>query len=349
VIIFIQDDEAYLHWIDQNPSGFVVNAYRRPTPAYLVLHRAICPHVSTAVRTNWTTTQYIKICSADLDELQLWAKRDVGGEVRVCGFCCKDLKPSAPLHFAPEPTPVTPAAGEREMWKFWCPRTELAAIEDVLPLKASWEKSTHPSQVRLREYRHRIRELLVRTLDHDCLYLDLQVGLPRSVNLLNGNDLENYLTPLFECGCLPASQFRLVTAEKSTGDSSRLTVGIAGVAGASSEMIDCCHFSTSPITTPFNDRDFKEELHKAIATCGHPALPNGEVELHVAWRCSLGRRSWFRLWKSTGDALGPILGAYQRKNQFDPKDDRITKLVFQLLPDESLRNRVQIGMWWRMR
>jgi hypothetical protein len=90
-------------------------------------------------------------------------------------------------------------------------------------------------------------------------------------------------------------------------------------------------------------------LQNAIEACGHPALPDGEVELHVAWKCALGRRSWFRLWKPTGDALGPILGAYQRKNRFDPKDDRITKLVFQFLPDESMGKRLQIGMWWRMR
>ena len=111
----------------------------------------------------------------------------------------------------------------------------------------------------------------------------------------------------------------------------------------------CCHCSIFPETMPANDHGLKEELYEAIATCGHPALPDGEVEVHILWRCALGRRSWFRLWKSTGDALGPILGAYHRKNRFDPKDDRITKLVFQLVPDESMENRLQIGIWWRMR
>jgi hypothetical protein len=114
-------------------------------------------------------------------------------------------------------------------------------------------------------------------------------------------------------------------------------------------MSGYCHFSIYPGTKPTNDQEFKEELQNAIAACGHPALPDGEVEVHLYWRCALGRRSWFRLWKSTGDALGPILGAYQRKYRFDPRDDRITKLVFQFLPDESLGSRLQIGMWWRMR
>jgi hypothetical protein len=347
VIIFIEEDEAYLHWIDQNRAGFVINAQRRPAPTYLILHRAICSRISSAARTNWTTRQYIKICSAHLDQLQAWARREIGGDLKPCSFCCRDLKPSAPLEFAPEPAPVMPSQGDGEVWELWRPMRELATIEDLVPLKASWEKSTDPSQVRLRDYRQRVRESLISTLGHDCLYLDLHVGLPHSVNLLNGNDLENYLTPLFECGCLPATQFRLVTAEKSSGGSSKLTVGIAESGGE--EVSGCCHFSMWPTTTPANDREFKEELRSAVAVCGHPSLSDGEVELHVAWRCALGRRSWFRLWKSTGDALGPILGTYQRKNQFDPKDDRITKLVFQFVPDESLGNLLQIGMWWRMR
>ncbi|MEX2168747.1 MAG: hypothetical protein WD851_05530 [Pirellulales bacterium] len=100
---------------------------------------------------------------------------------------------------------------------------------------------------------------------------------------------------------------------------------------------------------PSNDSGFKAELRSAIAACGHPPLSDGEVEMQVVWRCALGRRSWFRLWKSTGDAMGPILGEYQRKNQFDPKDDRITKLALQFIPDESMGNRIEIGMWWRMR
>jgi hypothetical protein len=348
MIIFIEDDEAYLHWIDQNRAGFVVNAQRQPTPAYLILHRATCAQISTATRTNWTSGQYIKICSANLDQLHIWAQHQVGGEIKPCGICCRELKPSESPDLAPELAPTTACKSDELVWKFWRPQKELVAI-DVVPLKASWEKSTDPSQILLREYRQLVRESLVGTLGHDCLYLDLHVGLPQSANLLSGNDLENYLTPLFECGCLPASQFRLVKAEKSIGNISRLAAGIAEPAESSSEIRDCCHFSIYPSATPSNDQAFKVELQNAITACGHPALPDGEVEVHVTWRCALGRRSWFRLWKSTGDALGPVLGAYQRKNQFDPRDDRITRLVFQFLPDESMGNRLHIGMWWKIR
>jgi len=348
VIIFIEEDETYLHWVDDNRAGFVINTRRRPSPDYVVLHRTICPQISTTTRTNWTTNEYVKICSTEIEQLQAWAK-ELGGDIKPCGFCCRDFKASVRPDVAPPFVSVGPAAHDGEVWEFWRPKIELGVIDDLIPLKASWEKSSDPSQTRLREYRQRVREAFVDNLSHEDLYLDLHVGLPESMNLLSGNDLENYLTPLFECGCLPAMQFRLVTAEKSIGGKPRLSVGIAEQRGTSSELSDCCHFSICPSAKPSNDQVFKVEMHSAIAACGHPALPDGEVELHVAWKCALSRHSWFRLWKSTGDVLGPILGAYQRKNQFDPRDDRITKLVFQFLPDESLIDRLQIGMWWRMR
>jgi hypothetical protein len=213
VIIYIEEDETYLHWIDQNRAGFVVNAQRRPAPAYLILHRATCSQISTATRSNWTTNQYIKICSENLDQLHRWAQHEVGGELKPRGFCCRDLKTPALPDVAPVSASVPAFVTDEEEWKFWRPKLQLAAIE-VVPLKASWEKSTHPSQVLLRDYRQLVRESLVNTLAHDCLYLDLRVALPKSANLLSGNDLENYLTPLFECGCLPATQFRLVMAKK---------------------------------------------------------------------------------------------------------------------------------------
>lgn len=348
MIIFIEEDEAYLHWVDDNRAGFVINTRRRPSPEYVVLHRATCPQISTASRSNWTTNEYIKICSTEMGQLHAWA-RQLGGTPSPCGFCCRDLQVAVPPNVAPQVISAAPALHDGEVWQFWRPKTELGVCEDLVPLKASWEKSTDPSQMRLREYRQQIREAFETKLNHDGLYLDLRVGLPESVSLLSGNDLENYLTPLFECGCLPAMQFRLVTAEKSIGGKSRLSIGIAEQGVTRSDLGSYCHFSIYPNAKPSSDHDFKVEMQSAIAACGHPALPDGEVELHVAWRCALSRRSWFRLWKSTGDVLGPILGAYQRKNQFDPKDDRITKLVFQFFPDESLIDRLQIGMWWRMR
>ncbi len=85
--IFINNDKAYLSWLTQNPEGFVVNSYLHPSPDYLVLHRANCWTISTAARTNWTTTGFIKVCSLYRTELENWAKKEVGGQLHHCQIC----------------------------------------------------------------------------------------------------------------------------------------------------------------------------------------------------------------------------------------------------------------------
>ncbi|MEX2306674.1 MAG: hypothetical protein WD738_03735 [Pirellulales bacterium] len=89
MIIFIEEDDAYLRWIDENPGGFVVNSLRQPTAAYLKLHRATCVHISTDQRSNWTAPDYIKICSTNRDQLNAWALHEVGGKLQPCGFCSR--------------------------------------------------------------------------------------------------------------------------------------------------------------------------------------------------------------------------------------------------------------------
>jgi hypothetical protein len=104
MIIFINEDEAYLRWIDQHPGGYVVNATRRPTAAYLKLHRATCVHISTDRRSNWTSPDYIKVCSTKLDQLNAWALEEIGGELQSCGFCCR--MPAEPESGVPNLNPI---------------------------------------------------------------------------------------------------------------------------------------------------------------------------------------------------------------------------------------------------
>jgi hypothetical protein len=42
LVAFEDNDEDYLFWTSNNSSGYVVNCHRRPTPDYLILHRADC-------------------------------------------------------------------------------------------------------------------------------------------------------------------------------------------------------------------------------------------------------------------------------------------------------------------
>lgn len=84
---FVDDDEGYLAWVGDHPGGYVVNCGRRPTPAYLILHRATCGSIRSDTRANWTTGDYIKVCSEDLGDLRRWASGEVGGELQPCGSC----------------------------------------------------------------------------------------------------------------------------------------------------------------------------------------------------------------------------------------------------------------------
>lgn len=88
---FVNDDDAYLKWIEGNPQGFVVNSYKKPTPSYLLLHRATCPHIRTETNTNWTTTGYIKTCSRSVATLASWAEKEIGGNLEPCKICKPDL------------------------------------------------------------------------------------------------------------------------------------------------------------------------------------------------------------------------------------------------------------------
>ena len=84
---FVDDEDGYLRWLAENPSGFVVNSHRSPVADYLVLHRASCRWINTGARNNWTTTGYIKTCSASVPPLVAWAARVATGRLQPCGAC----------------------------------------------------------------------------------------------------------------------------------------------------------------------------------------------------------------------------------------------------------------------
>jgi hypothetical protein len=84
---FVDDDARYLGWIAQNPDGFVLNTERKPTPTYLVLHRATCRTIGgTPARGDRWTTAYQKVCGTR-SELELWATQEVHAEPRLCPLC----------------------------------------------------------------------------------------------------------------------------------------------------------------------------------------------------------------------------------------------------------------------
>jgi hypothetical protein len=89
VQVFEHDDAGYERWLGAHPGGFVINARRRPSPAYLKLHRASCGHIRVLQHgySRWTTGEYIKICASDRGELIRWAQGSVGGEPEQRCYC----------------------------------------------------------------------------------------------------------------------------------------------------------------------------------------------------------------------------------------------------------------------
>jgi hypothetical protein len=87
MLVFEEQDAAYLAWLGVNPAGYVINAFRPPKPDSLRLHRATCSKIKgvPANGSYWTQTR-IKVCG-HRDELEEWASREVGGEVWNCPLC----------------------------------------------------------------------------------------------------------------------------------------------------------------------------------------------------------------------------------------------------------------------
>lgn len=98
MILFLDEERAYLHWVTRHRDGFVLDCLRHPTKAYLVVHRAICSEVRStdSKRTHWTTGRHMKGCSLDLEELKAWAADQTQHEPVYCPSCTPDKSPPLP-------------------------------------------------------------------------------------------------------------------------------------------------------------------------------------------------------------------------------------------------------------
>jgi hypothetical protein len=85
---FQNDEDAYLRWVQANPDGYVVNVDEpRSFPQYPMVHRASHKVMSTPARTNYTTGDFIKICSMDLNALEQWSQEKYGRSLTRCAGC----------------------------------------------------------------------------------------------------------------------------------------------------------------------------------------------------------------------------------------------------------------------
>ncbi len=93
MVIYIDEDRAYYHWITHHRQGFVLAGRYRPNWSQLVLHRATCFDVKSAKarRTNWTTGSRFKACALQRETLLQWVEADIRRTCRNCPECKPDL------------------------------------------------------------------------------------------------------------------------------------------------------------------------------------------------------------------------------------------------------------------
>jgi hypothetical protein len=226
--------------------------------------------------------------------------------------------------------------------RLWSHREALRTVAPITPLLASWEKKTHPAQIRLQAYLKTLAEALEPFPEGD-LSLHMEIDVEKPERLLRHYDLENYLTPVV--AHLGARRFHLVSAEKYVGGGSRLIVGSVASHEVEEEQELWQRFScvmSGSVQRP----EWKKNLRTALANSKPSVLPPGPADVRLGFRC-MPTDNWVSFWKPAGDAMGPVLGEPNPATPFNPNDDRITHLELHRETDSSMDFSVEVGMWWR--
>ena len=87
------DDGAYIDWLKNNKNGFVLNIDKGGTQSiYPKLHKASCSSFPIEKKDkNWTTkaSDYFKVCSNSIEELEQWSLNTYNKELTPCRTCKK--------------------------------------------------------------------------------------------------------------------------------------------------------------------------------------------------------------------------------------------------------------------
>ncbi len=228
--------------------------------------------------------------------------------------------------------------GSVEFRVFSVPVGDTLVIEPT-PRLASWMRSDHPDQIRLREYLDWLEREARTNLPSGDAALDLTVAMRSDRPLTTGGgDLDNYLFPLVRR--LGSARFLSVWASKRHGQRSTVVIGPA----MSTDLPDTSwQFATAETSQPVDTNDWKEDVDAQIRA-QVTVEPAGPVQLQIAYVLSPSR-NWTNLWKPTIDSLGAIVGDGLRP--FDPKDDRIVRLGLHRAIAREARRSIAIGVWSR--
>ena len=86
MLTFDNDEAGYLQWIEKNSTGYVINTPKRSGDFPDMLHRANCRHISRGTYTNYTTTDFKKLCSLNKQEMLAWGQVS-SPDFRMCKVC----------------------------------------------------------------------------------------------------------------------------------------------------------------------------------------------------------------------------------------------------------------------
>ena len=100
-------------------------------------------------------------------------------------------------------------------WELWTEGGPVAEITGLKPRLASWNRSDHPDQIRLREYLRDLSVELGPLTAMQPLFLKMMIDVEEPARLERHHDLDNYLTPVV--AHLGPRQFRYVEAVKRVG------------------------------------------------------------------------------------------------------------------------------------
>lgn len=105
MIVFIDEERAYLYWVAHHRAGFVLDCFRKPSKSRLMVHRPTCAEIkaSSNKHTHWTTGRHMKACSLDVESLKAWVIDQAGTEPQLCPTCMVEADVpggQAPVHLS---------------------------------------------------------------------------------------------------------------------------------------------------------------------------------------------------------------------------------------------------------
>src|SRR3990167_772708 len=88
--VFVNDDYGYRAWLKSKPNGIVLNSDKAGNRSeYPMAHLASHGLLRSVEVSNYTSGDYLKVCSNSFEELQGWSQINRGKEPTWCVECLK--------------------------------------------------------------------------------------------------------------------------------------------------------------------------------------------------------------------------------------------------------------------